>query len=84
MVREAGERAGGQTFQWELLVDTHTGGSVRENFRQPKNISLASLQPKIIISFYTLTSGNEIRINNDNLGTFKKFLSIQSGFGKSN
>ena len=46
------------------MADTPTGGgtqlicirgSVGENFRQPKNIILASLQPKNISSFYTLT-----------------------------
>ena len=34
-------------------ADTHTGGSVQEIFRQPKNIISASLQPKNITSFYT-------------------------------
>ena len=29
------------------------GGSVKEIFRQPKNITSASLQPKTISSFYT-------------------------------
>ena len=32
-------------------VHTHTEGSVRENSRQPKNISLASLNPKISAPF---------------------------------
>ena len=45
---------------------THTGGSVRENFKQPKNIGLASLQPYNISSFYTLTPENEHEISGSN------------------
>ena len=41
--------------QGEHSAYTHTGGSVRENFRQPKINSLASLQPNNISSFYSLT-----------------------------
>ena len=37
-----------------------------ENFRLPKNISLASLQPKNISSFYTLTPENEHEISGSN------------------
>ena len=47
---------------------THTGrGSVQEIFRQPKNITSVSLQPKNIRSFYTKKPLHEHKISRNNV-----------------
>ena len=45
---------------------THMGGSVQEIFRQPKNITSASMQPKNISSFYVHKPVHEHKISPNN------------------
>ena len=42
------------------------GGGQSEHFRQPKNISLSSLQPKNISSFFTPITEDETKISVSN------------------
>ena len=44
----------------------HTGGSVQEILRQPKNITSASMQPKNISSFYIYKPVHEHKISPNN------------------